>query len=332
MIRLSALGDVALTTGVLSRWHRERGWRFTFLTLEQWAPVLKHHPAIDRVIGLRREDVRAVKMIRLFRSLSREMAGCGLLDLHGTLRSGMLGALWKGPKVRYPKFSLERRMFLRSNGRIFRDRLMEYNVPQRYALAIEQTAPSRRELLPEIHLLAEEQAQAAESLATLQAGPGKLVALHPFSTHINKAWRADYWQSLAVSLVDRGHSVLVLGRGETLEYPMPAGVHDLTNATTLRETCALLAQCDMLVTGDSGPMHLAGAVGTPVIALFGPTHAVWGFYPEGEHDIILEADEACRPCSLHGSKPCPHDQACMASLSPERVMQAVERMAVKQRA
>ena len=326
VVRLSALGDVALTTGVLERWHRERNWRFTFLTLEQWAPVLKHHPAIDHVIGVRREDLSAAGLLRLCRKLSREMKGSGLLDLHGTLRSRVLGALWKGKVLQYPKFSMERRAFLRSKGKLFREKLLEFNVPQRYALAVEPVAPPRSELLPVIHLAGEEKNSAMHRVAPMIAGSGKTVALHPYSTHLNKAWKPEYWSSLAETLVAAGHNVLIMGRGDSMASVMPSGVHDLTNATSLRETCALLGQCDMLVTGDSGPMHLAGGVGTPVIALFGPTHAVWGFYPEGPDDIILEADEPCRPCSLHGSKPCPHGQACMASITPQRVVEAVNRM------
>lgn len=75
---------------------------------------------------------------------------------------------------------------------------------------------------------------------------------------------------------------------------------DFTNRTDLRQLIALLAQADALVTGDSGPMHLASGVSTPVVALFGPTCREWGFFPTGENDRVLQAPLACRPCSLHG--------------------------------
>jgi ADP-heptose:LPS heptosyltransferase len=70
-------------------------------------------------------------------------------------------------------------------------------------------------------------------------------------------------------------------------------------------------------------MHLASGVQTPVVALFGPTHRAWGFFPEGVSDIVIEADEECRPCSLHGKKVCDKDQACMQSIEPQRVLQSV---------
>lgn len=325
VVRLSALGDVTLTTGVLNRWYQEYGWKFSFLTFSQWAPVLQGHPAIENVIGVSRDDMRPARMMRLFSNFSSELKGYGLLDLHGTLRSRLLRLIWSGTVCHYPKYSIERRIFLRSGKSIFRDKLLQYNVPQRYALAIDAVAPERSEVLPCIFMSESERAAAHDLLFPVgsAAMERKLVALHPYSTHPNKAWLAGNWQALASALSRAGHTVVVIGRGDTLITGLQ-GLHDFTNATSLRETCAILEACDVLVTGDSGPMHLAGGVGTPVVALFGPTHGVWGFYPEGQRDIVVESTEACRPCSLHGSKRCDKDQICMRSITPERVLQAVE--------
>ncbi len=321
VVRLSALGDVALTTGVLERWHRERGWRFVFLTFAQWAPVLEGHPAIERVIAVDKSDMRPACMVRLFRSLSTELEGYGLLDLHGSLRSRMLRAFWTGRARHYPKFSLERRLFLKSGGRLYRERLLACNVPQRYSLAIDTQAPDRADVLPHVFLHEQEGAEARARLESLGIG-SRWVALHPYSTHPNKAWLEERWQELARSLVREGCDVLVVGRGTPILEDIP-GVHDLTGKTTLRETCALLAECRALVTGDSGPMHLACGVGTPVVALFGPTHGVWGFYPEGPNDVVLEAEMACRPCSLHGSRICEKGHACMESIQAGQVLEAL---------
>ena len=120
VIRLSALGDVALTTGVLEYWHRTRGWTFTVITREAFAPVLERHPAVRSIVGLAKEDLRFPRQLGVFRDLAEAHAGQGLLDLHGTLRTRLLSLLWKGPVKRYRKLGLERRLFLRSKGRLFR--------------------------------------------------------------------------------------------------------------------------------------------------------------------------------------------------------------------
>lgn len=322
VMRLSALGDVVLTTGVLDYLHKKYGWRFTFLTYAPWASVLEGHPAIDKVIGITKDEVRSKNIRPFFKKLVEEHEGYGLLDLHGTLRSRRLALMWKGAVRRYPKFSLQRRMYLASGGKLGGHKLLTYNVPQRYALAIERQAPLRQELLPHIYLSADER-EYGQKLKVNIAGKKPLVALHPFSTHPNKAWLDGHWCKLAEELVAKGVHVCVVGVGKSPVRVMD-GVTDLTGKTTLRETCAVLSESSMLVTGDSGPMHLAGGVGTPVVALFGPTHKAWGFYPEGASDIVLESKESCRPCSLHGKKLCDKDHICMQSLTPELVLQSIQ--------
>ena len=155
-------------------------------------------------------------------------------------------------------------------------------------------------------------------------GDGPLVALHPYSTHPDKAWLPERWQALAEQLDAAGIGWFVVGRGAKI-LEAGRGI-DFTGRTSLRETCALLAAAATLVTGDSGPMHLAGAVGTPVGALFGPTTREWGFYPEGARDAIVESAQNCRPCSLHGSKRCDRQGACMADIMPEAVLESVRRL------
>ena len=324
VIRLSALGDVVLTTGVLQYLHKKYGWRFTFLTLEQWTPVLENHPAIDSVIGVSKEELRSGNEYSFFKQLAADYAGYGLLDLHGTVRSRLLALCWKGEVRRYPKFSLHRRLFLQTSGRLGADKLLQFNVPQRYSLAVEETAPTRQEILPCIYLTAEEEEYGKE--LTQRIADGKpVVAIHPFSTHPNKAWIDGYWDEFAKKAVEQGAHVAVIGLGES---PVAAGegISDLTNCLSIRQTCALLASSSCLVTGDSGPMHLASGVRTPVVALFGPTHKAWGFYPEGVSDIIMESDDECRPCSLHGKKLCDKEHACMKKLTPELVLKQIQPM------
>ena len=324
VVRLSALGDLALTTGVLDYWHRTRGWTFTVITRESFAPILEGHPAVRSVVGLRKPDLRLPRQLGVFRELAETYAGHGLLDLHGTLRTRLLSLLWKGPVKRYAKLGLERRLFLLSKGRVFREKLRLWNVPQRYALAVETTPPPRSELLPRIWLSPEEEARGRRLLEQLpDKGAAAPVALHPYATHPDKAWKASHWRWVMAALEERGISWIVVGRGEALDG-IPA-VRDFTNRTSLRETCALLRASSVLITGDSGPMHLAGAVGTPVLALFGPTTEEWGFFPAGPKDRVLEVPLACRPCTLHGRKHCDRDHACMYTLTPERVMEALLR-------
>jgi hypothetical protein len=93
----------------------------------------------------------------------------------------------------------------------------------------------------------------------------------------------------------------------------------------LRGSAALIARAAALVTNDSAPLHLATAVGTPVVALFGPTVPAFGFGPRGLDDVVLEHDGlACRPCSAHGPRRCPlGHHRCMRELPPGAVAAAL---------
>ena len=108
----------------------------------------------------------------------------------------------------------------------------------------------------------------------------------------------------------------------TLPYLGYGGVN-FTNMTDLRQTCALLKQAAMLITGDSGPMHLAAAVGTPVVAMFGPTTQHWGFFPEGSQHRIIELNAPNRPYSLHGKTRSREVENCLQGISTRAVFNAV---------
>ncbi|GAB6176046.1 glycosyltransferase family 9 protein [Desulfobaculum senezii] len=324
VVRMSALGDVVLTTGVLDHLHATRGWTFHVLTKKPNAPVLTGHPAIENTVMPEDASLKGLKWVQAARELAARYDGWGLLDLHGTLRSMVLATFWRGPVRRYPKFSLARRLFGRFGWQWAGDSLTTLNVPQRYARAVERGAVPASAVRPIIHLSEAERAE-ARGILSRHSLAAPIAALHPYATHDGKKWPDASWRELTERLVAAGWRCLIVGHDPTPLYgaSAPDGVTDLTSATTLRQTCALLEQCDVLVTGDSGPMHLGTAVRTRTVGLFGPTTRHWGFFPSGEHDTVLESALPCRPCSLHGGRGCDRGVQCMRDITPDAVFHAV---------
>jgi ADP-heptose:LPS heptosyltransferase len=319
--RLSSLGDVTLVSGVLDYWLRRHDLRFVLMTGHRYAELFEHHPAVLEVVGVSAQDLRPCAIASYFQNVAARFAGLGFIDLHGSLRSRFLGLLWRGPVRRYPKLSVQRRIFMHTRSPRMSESLCAVNVAQRYALALEASAPEARLLASKIYLTLDEMEQAACRLDGIFGGSrARPVALHPYATHSRKAWPAEHWQKLMVML-DREHIPwMVVGQGKMDFLPeMDGDRRNLTNATSLRELCALLAQSALLITGDSGPMHLAAAVKLPVLALFGPTTREWGFYPTGTRDRVLELNLPCRPCSLHGAGGGGKDCLCMRGITPEQV-------------
>lgn len=330
--RLGHLGDVALATGVLAYLADTRGWRFAVATKKHFAPLFDNIPHVERVFALGEADLDFRSFIAHSRRMADALPGWGLLDLHASIRSRILGLNWPATVARYPKMGFARRVFLKSGGRFCKERLNALSVPQRYALAVEAVAPPKSRLAPRIILSHAELAEANAMLFRLfcrtgtdpglirPSEPIRPIALHPFATHALKAWPKSHWLRLAALLDSAGLPWICIGTGAPF---FTKRKEDLVGSTSLRQSCALLARCRTLVTGDSGPMHLASAVGTPVTALFGPTTKEWGFYPDGPLDVVLERPFACRPCSLHGMAPCPKDGECLALITPEEVLSAI---------
>lgn len=321
MLRLSSLGDVVLTTGVIRYFSELYGVSFSVMTRPAFAPVFKNNPFVKEVIAPRPQDLSFPSSLAFFRRVAASHKGSLLLDLHGSLRSRMLGFLWRGPVRRYPKFSAERREFLKSGSKELSALLLEHPVTQRYVMALEESPPPRDKLLPELYLGEDEKNAARKRLSDIFGNGGRpLLALHPFATHILKAWPRAHWLEFINMLESAGIDWIIVGQGDELQA---GDKRDLTGKTSLRELAALLGEAALLVTGDSGPMHLAGAVGTPVLAMFGPTTAEWGFSPAGPRDVVLELPLDCRPCSLHGAgkgAACAScGGRCLGDISPQMV-------------
>jgi ADP-heptose:LPS heptosyltransferase len=179
------------------------------------------------------------------------------------------------------------------------------------------------------------------------------VVLHPGATNGSaKRWPINSWQALAKSLVSSGRTIVIVGsaddrhlgqqisdelvgQGPDPRKSMPAtawgDVRDLTGLTTVRDLIAILANASVVVTGDSGPLHVAVAVGTPVVAIHGPTDpAVCGpIVTTPDRAIILGATLACRPCyTLARIADCPLGHAiCQDLITPRQVLTAISRFA-----
>ncbi len=100
--------------------------------------------------------------------------------------------------------------------------------------------------------------------------------------------------------------------------------HNLTGETNLSESAAIISRARLAIANDSAPAHIAAAVDTPVVAIFGPTVQKFGFSPYSEKSSVVDIGELyCRPCSIHGSARCPQKHfRCMLELQPAKIIEA----------
>lgn len=144
-------------------------------------------------------------------------------------------------------------------------------------------------------------------------------------------WGTKRWPGYAELVAQLKQPVVVLGSAgdsalaDQVAAAAPGRAHSAAGALSLRQSAAIIARAELLVTNDSAPLHLATGVGTPVVAIFGPTTPSQGFGPVGAGSrVIQEKGLWCRPCSPHGPATCPFGHhACMQDIGVERVLAAV---------
>lgn len=181
---------------------------------------------------------------------------------------------------------------------------------------------------PEVFLTGEEINRADTVIREAGLSGETLAGIHPFGARRNRWWPEEYAVSLCNQLSGKYGLRLIIFGGKK-EMPFAQRIAERTKGRALaaagrfkiRESAALMKKCDFLVSPDSGPLHLAQAVGTPVIALFGPADpAVTG--PSGEKKIVLRKETDCSPCNVYD---CAH-VSCMKAIAVEDVIAALEEM------
>ena len=161
-----------------------------------------------------------------------------------------------------------------------------------------------------------------------------LVAFAPAAKLETNRWPADRFIEIGQSLAARGCSIVVLGGAsdapmcERMANAIGRNSASLAGKTTVRESCAMLERCAMLICNDSGVQHLASAVGTPCVSLFTRREFPGMWWPHGPQHQVLIKNVECHTCFLDA---CPFDNKCIKSIGVEEVIAAAERVLARHR-
>lgn len=144
-----------------------------------------------------------------------------------------------------------------------------------------------------------------------------------------KRWGVDHFSQVSKKLAEEGYRVVVVGgeedRANGDEIAGDTGLN-LAGKTTLAETAAVIARSYLVISGDSGVLHIAVSLNIPTVSLFGPSReAKWA--PKGEKHIVINHHLPCSPCSKFGTiPPCPINSCCIKDIMPDEVMEAIGRL------
>ena len=321
VIQTSFLGDTVLTTPLLA-YLAERGPVDIVVTAAS-APLLANNPAVREIVAYdKRGADRGVRgFLRLARRVGEDRYDSAYLA-QGSVRSAALALAARIPRRIGFQTSAGRRLYTESVVAPDNDhhaaRLL------RLAMAGDGVEPTREMLRPRLYPGDVERGMVDELLAHAGVHGEPYVALAPGSVWATKRW--PYYAELARRLARHSRLVVI---GSAADTPL-AGVIveaagdraiDATGRLSLLASAELIGRARALVTNDSSPLHLASAMGTPTVAIFGPTVPEFGFGPLAPTSRVAgRAELACRPCDRHGPQRCPLGHwRCMREITPDHL-------------
>jgi heptosyltransferase-2 len=320
VVQTSFLGDTVLTTPLLAQL-ANRG-PVDVVTTPAAAALLANHPAVRTLIAYdkRGADRGLLGLWRLARRLREARYDIALLA-QGSWRSAALVLLAGIPN---------RIGFSTSAGRLLYTKRVAYRDDLHHAARLLMLArpngrePTPAERRPSLAPGAAEREAVDAFLRARGVGEGEpLVTVAPGSVWATKRW--PFYPQLARALADAARVVVV---GSAADTPLAReivaaapGTLDATGQLSLLASAELVGRSRVLVTNDSAPMHLASAMGTPTVAIFGPTVPDFGFGPLAPRASVVGHDTLpCRPCDRHGPQRCPlGHHRCMRELPASEV-------------
>ena len=320
ILRFSSLGDIVLTSPLLTTFRNQfPDTDIVYVTKKLFAGILAEDPRIDRLI-----QIEATTSLSSLIAELRAEGVDAILDLHGKLRGLALRLCHPfTPSTVVPKPTRVQQFLVRNTLIPFRPK---HTIVERYYQAAEKLMrePLKREPLS-LTVPDSSYAEFAKASPIPLDELRESYLLMPGAQWPTKRWPIERYVSVAHELRARGVNIVSAGgpNEENLlkELEEKGGVPALP-LIEMKLLPALIASMRGFIGHDSGPMHIARAVGTPTLAIFGPT-------PSSQFDFnghqLVERPQPCSPCHFYGRKKCPKRHfKCMSDIQPDDIITAFE--------
>ena len=332
IVKLSAIGDVVHSLPLLEVLRKNfPEARIDWLVEEEGSQIIEGHKDLDRMIVSRRKSWqrrflrldRKAALIREIGDFIRSLRAIRydvVIDLQGLFKSGILIGLSRGRrKIGFTGGGKEGSyLFLTERPHFFDYRK---HALDRYLAAAESLACSINSWKGEIPVRPVDRERVDRLLRRHSLYHDVMVAINPVARWETKLWDGQKYAPLADKL-QRELSCKVLFTGSMEDRPLIDRIAErmetrplnLAGEINLKELAYLYTRCRLVISTDTGPMHIAAAMNTPVVALFGPT-APWRTGPYGKIHRVIREELSCSPCFR---KKCSH-RTCMSSITVDRV-------------
>lgn len=330
IIRFSSIGDIVLTTPLLRvlRSRFPKG-QIDYVTRSEYAELVKSNQNLNHTY-----EFDASQGFDGLRRLKKKVKDEGydlIVDIHDSLRSKYLRSL-HGPKVTV----IDKRVMQRSMLVNFKKNVYKEVVPvaDRYIETVRSLGIVNDGKGLELHIPDETLFGVSGKIAALKLNQfEKVVGLCPGARHFTKRWPADRFARVGAACAQKLDAKILLFGGKQDEMICNQISWDINNQAGegrasslcgqlgLLETAAAMESCDVIVTNDTGLMHIATAMHRKTVAIFGSTVKEFGFFPYDPAAVVLEdAGLSCRPCSHIGRSECPEKHfKCMLEIQSDEV-------------
>jgi heptosyltransferase-2 len=343
IVQTAFIGDVILTTPLVravSEFFKNS--EIHFLTIPSSKNILENNPDIKKIIiyDKKNKDRGVINFFKFVGILKKEKYDIAIVP-HRSLRSALLVFL-SGIKRRIG-FSRSAGWFLFSDRvKYLRDGRHEVkrnlnllnpfnSIIAKTDIGIDNTANfDENKFRPEVFPTDEDKKNVDVYLQNLFSKV--IISIAPGSVWATKRWLKERFAEVAKKLIKENNFAVVLIGGkedfnlcEEIISLSGCDMLNLSGKLTLRESAEVIKRSELLITNDSAPLHLASAIGTKTIAIFGPTVQKFGFFPYNANSKVIEMNNLhCRPCSIHGGNKCPIGTfECMKGITADKVYGAV---------
>ena len=335
IIRLSSIGDILLTTPLLRLLRQKfQTARIDFVIKKQFYDLLRMNPFVDHIYTFDTSKGHSA-LIRLQKE-TRDQGYDLVIDIHNNFRSCYLRRIPHAHIAKIKKYKWSRFFLVVCGWNFYRAVVPVY---QRYIDTVAHLGivydGQGLDFYPD---------PATQTSLHIRLGDAGFdfdrptVGVAPGASFATKRWPVENFAQVVKRMVDELKVQILLVGGPTdieltqiIAHRAGHSVYDLAGKLALMESACAMQYSNVVLTNDTGLMHLATALKKPTVAIFGPTVRELGFFPVGPNTTVIEnVGLPCRPCTHMGRKTCPKKHfKCMKDTSPEQVFASV-RMALKE--
>lgn len=328
ILQTAFIGDAVLTLYVAQHIKNfNPDCRLTFVSTPAASGIVRCAASIDEVLAMDKRKANAgLSGIKAFAAKLREREIDCAIAPHRSLRT-TLTAKTSGAKYTVG-FDANAASFLYSKRVKYRFHLHEIFRNMSLLEAFDDCDVLSEKPHVELRFDSEEEKAIESALQKYDLQGKRFVAIAPGSVWETKRWTKAGYVEAARRFIADGYEVALTGSSAEKELcdsiATESGAVSFAGETNLPQTLILYQKAELVLTNDSAPVHLAGLVECPVIAVFGATSQIFGFAPTGENASIVENGSLeCRPCAIHGGRRCPKgDFECMKSVGADEVISA----------